>query len=161
VLLTLDGEIVQQCAADPVGGYRFDGVPAGVYVLAIEGTGVFSSPLTVDGAQPAVVDLEAPPPLGDKALARYILFGAPGSARTAVHLAQSRNLLAMYLPTFGFNPDEAAAAQSVIIVGGLADVGQEVEDRLAAAGCRVERIQGDAQQVAAGLERVLNPGGPV
>jgi putative cell wall-binding protein len=48
----------------------------------------------------------------------------------------------------------------VAIVGEVRDVSQEVEDNLIAAGCQVERIQGTPEEIAAGLERVLNPVGP-
>lgn len=51
--------------------------------------------------------------------------------------------------------------QHVVIVGELQDVSQDVEDALVAAGSQVERVQGDAEQVAAGLERILNLGEPV
>lgn len=52
-------------------------------------------------------------------------------------------------------------AQHVVIVGELQDISQAVEASLVAAGSRVERVQGTAAQIAAGLERILNPGGPV
>lgn len=110
----------------------------------------------------AVQPLPLPLPLPDnKVVERYLLFGPPASSRTAVYLAQATPALLAYQPTFGFDPQEAAFAQSVVIVGETQDIPQATEDALIAAGCHVERIQGDAQQVAAGLERVLNPGGPV
>ncbi len=162
VLLTLDGEIIAQAAVDAAGGYRFENVAAGVYVLVVEGAGVYSGPVPVDGSQAVTVDLEVPPPLqAGKVLERYVLFGAPGSSRTAVYLSQARDALISYLPTFGFDPQEALHAQHVVIVGELQDVSQQVEDSLVAAETRVERVQGTAAQVAAGLERILNPGGPV
>lgn len=162
VLLTLDGEIVARSAVDTAGEYRFENVAAGEYVLVVEGTGVYSNPVTVDGVQAVTVDLAVPPPLPEgKVLARYVLFGASASPRTAVYLSMARPSLLTWLPTFGFDPQEAALAQSVVIVGELQDVSQEAQDSLAAAGSQVERVQGDAQHVAAGLERILNPGGPV
>lgn len=162
VLLTLDGEIVGQTNVDAAGEYRFENVAAGVYVLVVEGAGVYSSPVTVDGAQPVTVDLTVPPLLPeDKVMERYVLFGAPASSRTAVYLAQARDALFSYQPTFGFSPEEAERAQNVVIVGELQDVSQAVEDSLVAAETRVERVQGTAAQIAAGLERILNPGGPV
>ncbi|MEZ4766874.1 MAG: carboxypeptidase-like regulatory domain-containing protein [Caldilineales bacterium] len=162
VLLTLDGEIVARSDVDAAGGYRFENVPAGEYVLVVEGAGVYSDPVTVDGEQPVVVNLEVPPPLQEgKVMDRYVLFGAPGSPRTAVYLSQARPALLSYQPTFGFDPAEAAYAQNVVVVGGLQDVSQTAEDSLIAAGSRVERIQGSPAQIAAGLERILNPGGPV
>lgn len=162
VLLTLDGEIIAQANVDAAGVYRFANVAAGVYVLVVEGAGVYSSPVTVDGSQAVTVDLEVPPPLpAGKVLERYVLFGAPASPRTAVYLSQARDALVSYLPTFGFDPQEARHAQNVVIVGELQDISQQVEDSLLAAETRVERVQGDAAQIAAGLEQILNPGGPV
>jgi len=110
--------------------------------------------------QRAVKGGQTPAPVGDKALARYVLFGPPASSRTAVYLTQAAAVLLAYQPTFGFDAREAAAAQSVVIVGETQDVSAEVQASLTAAGCQVERIQGDGAQVAAGLERALNPGGP-
>ena len=162
VLLTLDGEIIARNEVDAGGEYRFENVGAGEYVLVVEGTGVYSNPVTVDGTQAIVVDLEVPPPLpAGKVMERILVFGPPGSPRTAVYLSQARQALLTYLPTLGFDAEEAAHAQHVVIVGELQDVSQETEDALVAAGSQVERVQGDAEQVAAGLERILNLGEPV
>ncbi len=158
VLLTLDGEIVARSDVDAAGEYRFEEVAAGEYVLVVEGTGVYSSPVTVDGSQAITVDLAVPPPLpAGKVMERYLLFGPPASPRTAVYLSLARQALTAYQPTFGFDAQEAAHAQNVVIIGELQDVSQTVEDSLVAAEVAVERLQGTPQQIATGLERILNP----
>ncbi|HRX05048.1 MAG TPA: carboxypeptidase-like regulatory domain-containing protein, partial [Anaerolineae bacterium] len=87
VLLTLDGEIVGQTNVDAAGEYRFENVAAGVYVLVVEGAGVYSSPVTVDGSQAVTVNLVVPPVMQEgKVMERYVLFGEPASSRTAVYL---------------------------------------------------------------------------
>ncbi|KPL87984.1 hypothetical protein [Ardenticatena maritima] len=74
-------------------------------------------------------------------LPRYVLFGSPDDRRTATVL----HLLDEWLATqpkhvvFGFSPDEAAAAQRVLILGDTHAVSGDIEARLRAAGCDVVR----------------------
>ncbi|MCB0232129.1 MAG: carboxypeptidase regulatory-like domain-containing protein, partial [Anaerolineae bacterium] len=162
VLLTLDGEIVGQTNVDAAGEYRFENVAAGVYVLVVEGAGVYSSPVTVDGSQAVTVNLVVRPPLpAGKVMERYVLFGTATSPRTAVYLSQVRDVLVAHQPTFGFDAEEATHAQQVVIIGELQDVSQDTEDALIAAESDVERIQGNAAEVAAALAQILNPGEPM
>lgn len=164
ISLLQDGATLTSAVADAGGAFRFEGLAAGTYVVALPDAGIRSDPLTVDGTNSVSVSLVVPDggePSDGKPLERYLLFGASESPATAVYLALARDALLTYRPTFGFNPVEATHAQSVAIVGEVRDVSQEVEDNLIAAGCQVERIQGTAEEIAAGLERVLNPGDPI
>jgi hypothetical protein len=73
------------------------------------------------------------------------------------------NFLALtrYVARFGavvtFEPEEAARAEHVILVGAAPLVSEEVEQQLQAAGARVERAQGD---IAAVLDGAVAAGSP-
>lgn len=108
-----------------------------VYQRAVSGTGQPPTP--------------PPPPPGDKPLERYILFGPPASARTAVYLELARGYLLAQQPTTGYSVDEANLARDVVIVGEVQDVSQEAEDALRLAGCQVQRVQGTPEQITAAL----------
>lgn len=153
LVLTRDGAAVASTVLDAAGEFSFTGLPAGAYQLLVEGTGVQSALLTVDGTNTVTVDLElpaAPPPA--KPLSRYVLFGPAASSRTAVYLSLAREYLARSRPTFGFSAEEARLARRVVIIGETADVSQEVEAELIAAGCQVRRIRGTPEEVAAALK---------
>lgn len=153
LVLTRDGAAVASTVLDAAGEFSFTSLPAGTYQLVIEGTGVQSALLTVDGTNTLTVNLElpaAPPPA--KPLSRYVLFGPAYSPRTAVYLSLAREYLARSRPTFGFSAEEARLARRVVIIGETADVSQEVEADLIAAGCQVRRIRGTPEEVAAALK---------
>lgn len=81
-------------------------------------------------------------PTPEKALPRYVLFGSPDDQRTATVL----RLLDDWLATrpqqvvCGFSPDEARAAQRVLIVGDTAQISGDIEAGLREAGCEVMRV---------------------
>lgn len=160
LLLMLEGEIVARQTLDATGAYRFEGLPAGGYVLAVEGTGVHSGIVVVDGktATTAVLAVPASADAGERFIDQYFLFGAPSSSRTAVYLDLARSYLLSHQPTFGFRADDARHAQRVVLMGTLEDIPQATEDALRQAGCQVQRISGTPQQIQDGL-RQLNTGG--
>jgi len=156
LLLTLEGEIVARQTLDATGAYRFEGLAAGGYVLAVEGTGVHSDIVAVDGntATTVVLVVPASPGTGEKFIDRYFLFGAPSSARTAVYLDLARSYLLSHQPTFGFRADDAMHAQRVVLMGAVEDIPQTIEDALRQAGCQVQRISGTPQQIQDGLRQL-------
>ena len=158
LLLTLEGEIVARQTLDATGAYRFEGLSAGGYVLAVEGSGVHSGIVAVDGKAATTVLLAVPADAGEKFIERYFLFGAPSSARTAVYLDLTRSYLLSHQPTFGFRADDARHAQRVVLMGAVEDIPQATEDALRQAGCQVQRISGTPQQIQDGL-RQLDTGG--
>ena len=97
----------------------------------------------------------SPAPLGDKLIEKYVLFGSPGTSRTAVYLELVRAGLLAEQPTTGYRADEAMHARNVVIVGEPQDVSLETEDMLRQAGCRVQRVQGTPQQMAAAFADIL------
>lgn len=159
LLLTRDGAAVASTVLDSAGAFEFANLAAGTYQLVVEGVGVQSELLTVDGLNTVTVTLSVPatqPP--PKPIERYLLFGAPASPRTAVYMALAREYLATRRPTLGFNPAEARLAQRVVVVGEYADVSQEVEAELIAAGCQVRRLRGTPEEIAAAF-KTLDSGG--
>ncbi len=158
LLLTMDGEIVAQQMPDLTGVYRFEGLAAGEYVLVVEGSGVHSDVIPVDGQTTITIDLTVPAGDGEKFIDRYFLFGPSSSARTAVYLDLARSYLLSHQPTFGFHAEEASHSQHVVLMGALQDIPQATEDALLLAGCQVQRISGTPQQIQDAL-RLLDTGG--
>jgi hypothetical protein len=135
--------------------YRFAGLPAGQYRVAISGTGVMSEPLALTGTDAATVDLVAP--AAGKPLGHYVLFGPRGQPATEANLWLAQDYLQHFRLTFGFDPREAAHAGMVTIIASDDAVNTATEAELAADGTPVERIAGSVEQVAAALAaRVAN-----
>lgn len=154
LLLTLDGEIVASQVLPATGEFSFANLAAGVYLLVVENTGVRSEPISVDGTNAAIGALPAVPeePPTGKFIERYVLFGSPKSARTRVYLALADSYLAAQRPTFGFRAEDASHSRRVVLVGGLEDIPQAVEDALAQGGSQVQRIQGTPEEIAAAFQ---------
>ncbi len=90
-----------------------------------------------------------------KVLAHYMLFGPATDHATRSMLIGARQFLARFAPTVGFSVSDATNAQTVTIVGDARAVPADVDARLQAAGCIVERLNGDQYAVDAVLaERV-------
>jgi len=151
IVLYADGVEVARQVIDAEGNYRFEGLAAGTYVVAVEGTDVRSEPITLDGRGAAAINLEVPAEVEEKLLAEYVLFGPPDAAGTRTNLLLALDYLLAVQPTFGFRVEEAQRAQRVLIIGGTEAVSAEAEAALVAAGCEVERIAGDSYTV----ERLL------
>jgi hypothetical protein len=149
LLLLVDGEPVAAQTVDSDQSYRFGGLWAATYVLAVEGTEVRSNPVRLDGLSSVTVDLEleARSDSGDKLLAEYVLFGTPDAPGTQTSLLLALDYLLALQPTFGFHAVEATAARRVLIIGDSQAVAIETEEQLVAAGCQVERISGTSHAI--------------
>ena len=162
VLLTLDGEIVGQANVNAAGEYRFANVAAGVYVLVVEGAGVYSNPVTVDGLQAVTVDLTVPPVMPeDKVMERYVLFGTGIVAHRGVPVTGARCAVLLPADHRVQSPGSEAAAQHVVIVGELRSARRS---RTASSPPKPASSSSSGHSHAGRrrlLERILNPGGPV
>ena len=138
--------------------YRFAGLPAGTYRIAVAGTQVISAPITLTGTDGVRVDLTAP--AVGQALPHYVLFGPSNQPATRAYLLLAQEYLLTFAPSFGFRPEEAAGASRVTILAGLDAVDAEVERHLTAAGISVQRIAGSAAEVAAALAMRVAAGKP-
>ena len=143
--------------------YQFTALPAGLYRVGIAGKDVASEDFHLDGIGAHQQDLEIPAPTeaASKPLTRYVLFAPLNTVQGQIDWL----LAAPYLQTFGLtagaNLDHAKLAAHVTIIGGGPDApGAAAEPALAAAGCRVERIAGDANAVATELAQRIEAGQP-
>jgi hypothetical protein len=137
----------QTVAADET--FRFAGLQAGTYRVAVAGTNVVSGELKVDGVNEATTELIAP--AAGKPLQHYALFGEADSPRTRANLLMAQDYILAFKPAFGFSAAEARSAASVTIIGGTADVSAETEAELRSAGATVQRVAGSVAQVAGAL----------
>lgn len=136
-----------EVAADEM--YRFTGLAAGEYRVAIAGTAVGSALLAVDGVCEVTADLLAP--AADKSLAHYVLFGPANDPVALANLLLAEDYLLAFKPSFGLSPAEAAGAGLVTIIAGVDAVSAEIESQLATEGALVQRIAGTVEDVAAQL----------
>lgn len=144
----------QVVAADET--YRFTELEAGTYRVVIAGTQVASEALNLTGANAATVDLIAPAP--GKPVTHYVLFGPSERPRTRANLLLAQDFILAFTPVFGFSAEEAGAASSVTIIGAPEEVSAEAEKQLVAGGATVQRITGDAGEVAAALTARITAG---
>lgn len=77
-----------------------------------------------------------------KTLHHYLLFWQRPTLWAREDWLAAENYIGRFRPTAGFSIDDARQAEFVTIVGGVAGVPYEVEQMLAAAGCKVERVAG-------------------
>jgi len=83
-------------------------------------------------------------PVPDKPLGHYVLFYQFADGSWAEKdWTNAKNYIAVFKPTCGFSVDDATRAQFVTIIGGPGGVSMEVEERLQAAGCLVDRVAGE------------------
>lgn len=146
----------QEVAADE--HYRFSGLAAGSYQVAIADTDVVSPVLALDGFTTAQANLFAP--VAGKPLGHYVLFGPAGHPESYVNLVLAEDFLLAFKPSLGFSPAEAAGASMVTIIAGPDGVSPEAEAELVAGGARVQRITGTVEQVAAALAERIARGQP-
>ncbi|MCX7707159.1 MAG: hypothetical protein N2204_04040 [Anaerolineae bacterium] len=147
-LIREDVEVAETVVAEDE-TYRFDRLAAGVYRVLVAGTQVGSPPITLDGIHAMTADLLAP--ASGKLLAHYVLFGPAGDPKTRANLLLAQDYLLAFRPTFGFRPEEAAAAGMITIIADEEQVSAQVADELAADGVPVQRIAGSVDQVAEAL----------
>ena len=90
-----------------------------------------------------ILDEAKPPAPTAKVMEHYLLFWQTSSQWAVEEWRGAENYVGQFRVTMGFSVDDAMHAQSVTIVGGPRGVPAEVEARLRAAGCKVERIPGE------------------
>jgi hypothetical protein len=150
-----------QIATSPVAAdetYRFAGLSAGTYRIAVAGTQIISAPVTLTGTDTVTVDLVAP--AAGQVLAHYVLFGPADQPATRAYLLLAQEYLLAFAPSFGFRAEEAAGADKVTILAGFDAVDAAAEGRLTAAGIAVQRIAGSVAEVAAALAARIAAGKP-
>jgi hypothetical protein len=133
-------------------------VKAGHYTLGVEDLGLAVN-LWLDGRGSAAVVFEPGSfgvPVKPVEMVPHVLLLGKLMTHKGNFLALTR-----YVARFGavvtFEPEEAARAEHVILVGAAPLVSEEVEQQLQAAGARVERAQGD---IAAVLDGAVAAGSP-
>ncbi len=129
--------------------YKFTGLEAGAYRVALQGTQVASEVLNVNGVNAATADLVAP--AQGRVIEHYVLFGPYDKPRTRASLLLALDYILAFKATFGFSVAEAQSAASVTIVGADEDVSLDTEKQLTEAGGTVQRITGTVEEVAAAL----------
>lgn len=144
----------QTVAADET--FRFAGLAAGTYRVALAGTNVASGELKVNGINEAATELVAP--AVGKEIQHYVLFGPLDTPRARANLLLAQDYLLTFKPAFGFSVAEARAAASVTIIGNVADVSAEIEAELRGGSALVQRITGSVAEVAAALSTRIAAG---
>jgi hypothetical protein len=160
VRLLKDGAEVSSMTADSTGTFKFSGLAAGVYALAVgDGEPILTGIEVTDDA--TVVRDVTMPAEAAKVIAHYLLFGQPPAASEAGY-AEAKLILGLashYLTgdvAGGFSLAEASSAERVTIVGER--VPANAETVLAGAGCQVARLSGDAYSIASALEQLFAEG---
>ncbi len=138
--------------------FHFGDLPAGACRVAVDGAGVVSDLLTVDGRNSVEVNLFVPP--AGKLLGHYLLLGPAGQPATQANLVLAQEYILVFRPTFGFSADEAAAAGMVTILAATDAVSDQIAAGLAADGTPVQRIAGTVEQVAQALAARVASGQP-
>lgn len=91
-----------------------------------------------------------------KGMYHYLLFPRWGSER---YWQATFNYVKRFLPTCGFDPQEAASAHYVTIIGNSQGADEAVEADLRASGCRVEWISGlDGEEIKGVLDGLAQAG---
>ena len=154
-------------AADGV--YRFAGLPADSYTLALEASDLPAQKISLDGRrltegplferqsaslpQPPPVTppppVDNPPPAGTKSLRHYMLLDNSDPATTAQRLLLAQDYILRSKVTVGYAGGAVTEAERVTIVGPAA---AQVIQALAAARIPVQRVSGDLDKIRQELE---------
>lgn len=143
--------------------YLITALPAGRYRLGVAGTAILSEEFELDGRNSRLQDLELPEADNGsvKPLAHYVLFAPLSTAQGQVDWLMATPYLQTFGLTAGAHVEHAKMAARVTLIGGGPDApGAAVEQALVAAGCRVERIEGESEDIAAELTRRIQFGQP-
>ncbi len=149
VLALRDGtvEVARAVVAEDE-SFRLEGLAPGTYVVAVEGTDVRSQPITLAPGATETLELTVPSDEetpSARPLTHYVLLGPEGAPGERTNYFLAAPYIAHFQLAFGYSLTEAQQAARVTIIGngyGLAE-----EAALRAAGCQVERIDGDADTV--------------
>ncbi len=90
-------------------------------------------------------------PTADHPIAHYLLLPTYDWGVADFHLQVIRPFVQKHRPTIGFSVEEARLAARVTVLGGEREFPPAVLESLRAAGCQVERIQGDGTEIATQL----------
>lgn len=156
-----EGQTEARTTSDAAGAFEFRDLKAGIYSLHLPDFDA-SSTVTLDGLGAASLALTVPDPEPDSeplVLRLFFLLGR-GSAAQAVLVQNQLRLLTPFLAAHsdvivGFDPALAARAEEVVIVGDTTLVSQSSEQDLRAAGCHVQRVEGDLYALADWLQANL------
>jgi hypothetical protein len=101
-------------------------------------------------------EVTAPIPKNGSALQRppiahYLLLPKYDWGIAEWHLNAAKPFIRKYQPAIGFSLSEAACAARVTVVGGVQEFPEQALSELRAAGCLVERIDGDGTSIATEL----------
>jgi hypothetical protein len=96
-----------------------------------------------------VTDLDRPP--ANRPISHYLLLPTYEWGIAEWHLEAIRPFVKKYRPTVGYSVEEAAKAARVTVIGGEQSFPAESLEKLAMAGCLVERISGDGTSIATQL----------
>jgi len=118
-----------------------------------------------DGGRALAVFWQPAPPLQElstgerKGIHHYLLFPRGEWGVSERYWQAAFNYVKRFLPTCGFDPQEAASAHHVTIIGNSQGVDETVEAELRASGCRVERISGlDGEEIKRILDGLARAG---
>jgi hypothetical protein len=136
--------------------YRFEGLSAGVYRVAVGaadpalGEAAAREGVTVDGTNEVAVDFDLTEIGPAKTIDHYLLVGS--IARTRDDFVVTMKYISHFRPAVGTDEAEARAAHHVTILGSLSAVSALIEQGLRMGGAQVQRIESD---YAGGLGKLL------
>ncbi len=160
VRLLKDGKEVARMDADAKGAFRFTGLQAGRYAIAIGDGEPLARDIDVSDEATVVRDVTVPAS-GPKVFDHYLLLASPPAPNDAgyAEVKLLLGLIAQYAQgevAAGFSLDEAKLAQRVTIVGDRVAAG--AEGALAAVGAQVARLKGDGYAISAALAQLFAEG---
>lgn len=158
IILGKGSVVINRQTLPPNGSFRFEGLPAGVYNLAVWDTALKVTDIDLDGRNSRTINLtlDETAPEQAKPLDHYVLFGPPQSrGRRTNFLIAADYLLFFSLPA-GFSAQTAKLARRVTIIGeGV--IAAEVE-AIRQSGAEVEQLTGDSYQIETTLAGRIRTG---
>ena len=161
--LVQEGAVLVEGPLGASGAFRLKGLGPGDYFVQVLWPGetepvAMAGPISVDGSNRRQVDLTvpAPPPAPSQEhaspLTHYLLFPPADRPESQVLLTLLAPVIAEQGLAFGFQPQEAAQAQEVTLVGGPELIPLTVEEELRQAGVAVRRLSGSPEEILAGMD---------
>ncbi len=161
--LVQEGKVLVEGPLGASGAFRLKGLGPGDYFVQVLRPGetdpvAMAGPISVDGSNRRQVDLTAPAPPPSPGqehispLVHYLLFPPGDRPESQVLLTLLAPVIAEQGLAFGFQPQEAAQAQEVTLVGGPELIPAAVEEELRQAGVSVRRLSGSPEEILAGMD---------
>ncbi len=124
--VTLSGPVERATVADATGAFRFEGLPAGTYTVAVAGTEVRHEGIMLDGENRAHVQLEVPLPRESRVWGRVAggrgmhvqLTGPEGTLETVVEADETYSFDNLPPGTYTLRVVEADAEKTDIVLDG-------------------------------------------